>query len=314
MAGESEEETSLASRLVRLIPSSQFSPFWPVVVGVPASLIVWLVSGSQSWLGASLIGLCALACVWEALVLAAQNLARGRPSPELISEHRWLRGRTFAWAILLIALSGLVLVTSRLNNTVATTLVPGNDFAVTEVVVLGLTIGILALLTRYTAISSYVESSRLASNLKTAVEGVNTSVGELKESIRALSVEVARLRSAQMPLPRVEASVLYLTPQKKSHVFNWRIAVSEAKATAIALIVSVNSRPGTPLAIGDLAPGGVKEGPIASVDSLADSGAIGLTVSYADPAGGYHTQVANFGYSKEKGLLGGIKNVRLARV
>lgn len=314
MASESNEPSGFLAKLLTIVPVNPISPFWPVIIGIPVSLVVYGLSRSQSAFGGALIALCAVAAVWEVLVLAAQNRAIGRPSPELIAEHQWLRGRTFAWAILLVAVAGVVLVSSRLVSSISSALVPTTDFALTEVVVLGLTIGILALLTRYTAISSYVESSRLAASLKSAVNEVNSSILELKGSIQSLSAEIAKLRTAQGPRPRVDPTVVYRNPQKKIHVLYWRVAVSEAKASGMKLLITVNSSPRVPVNIGDLDAGQMKEAPIGSVDTIDDSGVVSLTVSYADLQGTIHTDVVNFGYSKEKGFWGGIKNVRLSKM
>jgi hypothetical protein len=301
------------NRLLVRIPAGSVGALAPVLVGLPVCLIVWVVTLSAVWFGASLLVLCGLTLVWESLVLVAQNRARGRPSPEDVVEHSWLRARAIVWAVTVTAIAGLLLVAARLNYSIASTLIPGAYFAITEIVVLGLTIGILAILTRYSAITAYVESSRLSRDLDSVIERVNESIGDLKSSIDTLSREVAGLRSAQQPRPRIQASVVYLAPGKKIHTLNWRLACSEATATSVVLVVTVDGIARSPIQLGSLAQGEVKEAGIGSADSLADSGEISLNVSYSGPGNQAYTEVMGFGYTKVKGFWGGIKSVLITR-
>jgi hypothetical protein len=286
----------------------------PVLFGVLGSLVVWGATGSVDAFEFCLFVVSGASVSWECVVLFAQNLASSRPAPERVDAHNWLRGRAVAWSVAAIAAAGGVLTAARLNTTIAPSLVPASDVPLTEIVVLALTIAILAVLTRYSAISSYVESTRMSAELGRVVGEVRDSLAGLQSSIEGLTGEVRRLDAARTPRPRISGSVYHVSSSKTIHTIGWRISVADAMARAVSLTIAADGVPRGPMVIGDMSAGSSREGSLGALFAREYSGTISLAVTYADSIGTPFAESFDFVYRVQTGFWGGIKAVTVSRV
>jgi len=313
MDSEVPAPNSPLSKHLRDLPAHPYRSQIPVLTGFLVALLVWGVTASTLDLGYSLLVLCALAVIWEVVVLLAQNHAVSRPSPERVEEHNWLRGRAIAWSIVVIALSGAVLTAGRLNGGISSALIPNNSFSLTEIVILALSIAILAVLTRYSAISSYVESSRTTAELGGVLGEVRDTLQLLKASIEGLSAEVGRLRTASAVHPRVQGSVFHISPDKSNHQIAWRVTAAEALAKDVKVTVTVDGTPRAEVGIGDVPAGAHKEGSVGRIAPRTQSGSVSLEISYSDSSGRRYTDSFDYAYTVLTGFWGGIKSVSVTR-
>lgn len=311
-SGSPETPARLSSRF-RSFASNPYRSQIPVVVGFLVCILLWALTQSSTDLEYSLFGLCLMVSAWEIFLLFQQNRSENRPAPERVEAHNWLRARAIAWTIVATAAAGLILIAARINGTLAPTLIPASNFELTEIVVLALTIAVLAVLTRYTAISSYVESGRTSDAIRAIMGEVRAALTDLKTGIDALTREVGRLGVAQAPRPHVQGSAFHISPSKSDHRLAWRLTGVEAPAFGVRLTVTVDGVPRTTIQVGDLAVGAHKEGTAGNVVARQQAGEISLEVTYADSGGRSYTDSFEFVYTVETGFWGGIKAVNVTR-
>jgi hypothetical protein len=311
-SGASELAATSSARL-REFASSPYRSQIPVISGLVLCLLAWAWTQSTIDLEISFLILFLVTVGWEFIVLLEQNRAESRPSPEKIEAHNWLRARTIAWSIVAIAFAGLVLTGARLNTGLSSTLIPGNVFPLTEIVVLALTIAVLAVLTRYSAIASYVESTRTSAELGRVMGEVRDSLRELKSSIEGLTHEVSHL-GAQTARPALQGSVFHLSPNKKTHSIAWRLSAVESAVRNVSLTITVDGIRRATETIGDIAAGAHREGRAGNVPARPQTGEISLEVSYLDADNRSRTDSFDFAYTVETGIWGGIKSVNVYRI
>ena len=309
--------SALRARVARLF---QAYPTEPILILLPIFFlgavcwVVWLLTLSLEDLGAALLGSCLLLILSSSSALYLQRFSQGRPYPEKNASHNWLQARAIAWSTFASAAAGVILVVTRLDSALGGQLVPTAEFPVTEIVVLGLTIGVLAVLTRYSATAAYVESNRVSSELTAVVREVRTSVDELRQSIGQLTSEVSRLNASQNPRPRIHAALVHAVPSKKQHSILIRVSVSGAKARTVVITPTIDQSPRAALSFGDLERGVVAERALTTGELLNPAGEIGLRVSWSDERAQSYVEDVGFAYTVTKGFFGAIKAINLTPI
>jgi hypothetical protein len=302
-----------AGRLTELSTSAVWVliPAW---VGLPAATLVWFLTLNTTVFGGALLGVCVWAILWEAVFLRVQENEPGRPRAS-IEEHRWSRVRAISWSILATGVAGFILVASRLSSGIATFLVPTSDFPVSELVVLGLTIAVLAILTRHTAVSSAVQAGKLSEDIRASVLEVSASIRDLKIAVAELSTQVGRLAAPTQPRAELRTALAYLggTGRQAGNLV-WTVSAENGNLQGISVKVAIDGRAGLPISVRNLTPGESERGTAAAASMLSESGEVTITASYTLPSGEHATTIDTFSYHKEKTWLGGVKTILVNRV
>lgn len=285
---------------------------WPPFAVLSASLAAGAILQSGTALAVGLIVACAFAAGWTGVLLHIQNSSPSRPK-ESREELGWSRARAVTWCLLAVAVAGVILVSSRLYSGVAAFLVPSSDFQVSELIVLGLTIAILAILTRHTAVSSAVQAGKLSEEVRDAVNQTATAIRELRESIRDLSVQVSHLALPATPRPRLRTSLAFEKGRQDQGMVMWTAIAETEGVRGASITVTIDGRSGSAVGIPALAPGQSTTGYAASPGQLQDSGQIVLISRIPAAAGGDILSTDSYNYYKEKNWIGGLKNVHLSR-